>query len=150
MKKTIEEIITADIETRLRAMTQVNGYSKNYKVQRRRRIGNDADNYAIVLIDGSKRLHELQSLGRDRWIKEYQVRIPLMSGDDATATAEGDVRSRFLADVVTALQSTYTRGGYALDTRVTQSDPIDDTDMAGELIAVEVHFWTSKDDPYSQ
>lgn len=147
--KTIEQRITEDIYDALEEMVALNGYEHDYTVARHRRIGDQVDTNTITLVDGGLAMHEMQSLGRDRWVKTYRVVVPLMHNDESS-DAEGDIQSKFQADLIKALISTYSRGGIALDTRFMSSEPIEDPAMAGVVLTFEVHFWTLKDDPYRQ
>jgi len=147
--KTIEERISADIETTVRNVTILNGYEHDMTVERRKQVGNTIASNAITIIDGPLRMAENQTLGTDTYVKSYSLLIPLFRPED-TNVAQGDTQAKYTADMVKALQSTYTRGGIALDTRFVDSNPIDDTEMAGVSLTFEVWFRTSKDDPYDQ
>lgn len=147
--KTVEERITENIVDTLEQMTVLGGYENNYTVRRHRRIGDSLGAADITLIDGELTMNEQQSLGRDRWVKSYTVVVPVPHNDDSTVS-EGDLHSRIQSDMIKALISTYTRGGLALDTRFASSSPIEDPNMAGTQFRFDVHFWTYKDDPYTQ
>ena len=147
--KTIEERISADIETTVRNVTILNGYEHDMTVERRKQVGNTIASNAITIIDGPLSMAENQTLGQDTYVKSYTLRVTLMRNEDSDI-AQGDTQSKYAADLIKALQSTYTRGGIALDTKFTAANPLDDAEMAGISLTFEVMFRTSKDDPYDQ
>lgn len=145
----IEEQITLDLVNALNAIRLAAGHENNLRVERRQRVGNSVDDGVLVLAEGDLTPHDQPSLGRDRWIKRYTITIPVMRSDSG-GDAEGRSGAQLRADIVRKLNQDYTRSNLALDTRVISCAAIDDPELSGERIEIEVHFWTTKDNPYEQ
>jgi hypothetical protein len=146
MTKSIEELITESVVTALQGITVAAGYDADVSVQRMRVAGNDIASNVITLVDGDLAYHDQQSLGRDRWIKNYSVICPIKSPEDDTHGAKS---ASHRANVYKAMMVDVHRNGYAVDTRVLSMRSDTSAETPHETIEFEVHFFTNKDDPFS-
>lgn len=146
MTKPIEELITESVIDALEGITVAGGYDADVSVQRFRVTGNDIASNVITLIDGDLAYHDQQSLGRDRWVKNYSVICPVKAPEDDAHGARG---ASHRANVYKALMVDVHRNNYAVDTRVLSMRTDTSAETPHETIEVEVHFFTNKDDPFS-
>lgn len=150
--KSIEEQITENLTKSLRDVRTNRGANFNASAEEADRQG--SSNLSANLTIRSDMAQPLNngSLGRDHYTKRYFIECPVSVSDDALATGDTDEKaaSRLAADVYKTVMADYQRGELALNTKWIKTDYGALTESFGAVLTFEVHFWTLRDDPFTQ
>lgn len=148
----IIERIARDIENAVNEVTTENGYSQTLTAVRPRRLDFDG----ILLNDGKVFIWQgdLLPVGEPanlaaEWNAEFQIGAILIDSD--TETDSIDIRlNAAAADLQKQLLADPSRGGWAIDSAITGVSKIDAEECTGVSVALQVHYRTKYDDPYSK
>lgn len=154
------ERVTSNLFDCIKGITRQNGFTETIEPARESKLGNSPGNvtdptlntYAVFVV-GPKVPDELAPLGKDQWWQTYWIQCYSIEPDSVDASEPADVRNeRLLSDITKAVNVDYTRGGLAIDTRVTLADPMNFnlSDFRGIVVQVSVHYRTAADDPFTQ
>ena len=151
MSTSVKESILANIKTALQAISIANGYNNDIAggVQRYKQTGNDlAVLPTIIIIQGPEKKDP--KAGYDRTNVHLSVFI-LVWARDAEGGADTDtVVNSLVLDIEKALMADESRGGNAVDTNVTDVEPLDSDEgqpFCGAILEVDIHFRHLVTDP---
>jgi len=83
-------------------------------------------------------------------MQTYHVFCPVTVSDDSTADSDQRAAQRLAAEVVKQVQEDYQRGALALNTRTVSIRNAEIAETPGVYVTIGVHFWTLRDDPFTQ
>ena len=151
---TIREKIMANIETAITAITIANGYNRTIEsVQRWKQSGNTFSNVPCVIIGAGAEVFE------DRPGFLTSCKLPVMldlwivHDENVDVISTDALLNIFLGDIKKALMTDYTRGGYAVTTRIQNAIPFETTEgqpYAGMIITTEIEYRHNTLDPTQQ
>lgn len=152
MSTPIIELIAANIETVINAVTVGNGFNQDLVALRSKR--NDFSDVTpqdcIVLIaqQGDDRV-EAEGTQTMEWNEKFMLMALVIDSDSATTSI--DIRrNQVKSDIRKKLLEDPTRGGYAIETIIGGADLFDDGNgFTGVALAIEVNYRTDYDDPYA-
>ena len=152
--KPVVELITLDILSTLATITKANGYYNDIgTIERHNRLGNvPADLKCIVFQEDPTEVQE-PALMHKEWNQPYSLVVFVIEPDQSTRPV--DMRINLIrADIEMALVTgtSYTRGGYAIDTVIHAPEMFDDAkgQLSGIVLHCEVHYRTTFDNPSAQ
>ncbi len=152
----LSERITNDLFTTLQGITRENGYTETLEPFKESKLGNNPgdvtghENVYTALVIGPTVPDENAPLGKDQWWITYWTQCYAVEPDE-NSNAHDQRNARIFADVNKAVCIDYTRGGLAIDTRVTMADPmsLNLPDFRGVIVQIQVWHRTAVDDPYN-
>jgi hypothetical protein len=147
------EYIAANIETTINAITTGNGYSQTLiagRVNAEDFASVSPENGKVLIVQTDEDLPERQApLSRDTFQTFILVAFVIVS-EDAAGSID-TLRNRVKADITKAMMAVPTRGNYAIDTEIFETDFFkDDQGITGLAIPMRVRYRTKHDDPYTK
>jgi hypothetical protein len=147
----LRELVMKNIKTTLATITTGGGYANTVaSVQRYRTGGQSQTVFPMIIIREGAETSKDEPLGKI----SHQLAVDLLLivvHDPATDARESDeVMNSFLADVQKAMLTDRSRGGYAVDTKLLGSEPLDVEDSNTDVQQVcswEVHYRHSNTNP---
>lgn len=154
MADSIRELIIKNVKTTLEGITLAAGYTNAVaSVQRFRQSGQSQVAFPMIIIREGAETSKDGPMGISPKIT-HQLTIDLLLivvHDEATDARQSDeVMNSFLADVQKAMLVDRTRGGYAVETNLTGSEPLDVEDAQRDIeqvVSWEVQYRHSATDP---
>ena len=152
MSTPIIEYIAANIPTAINAVTTGNGFNQTLTAVRRARIDwqdiTPADSKVLISQEDDETNLETQNI-TTQLIQRFVLGVlVLKSKDDETEL--DTYRNRVKCDIWKKLLEDRTRGGYAFNTIITGSSKLEEGELIGIEINVEVHYRILTNDPYTK
>lgn len=144
--------ILQHIKTTLETVQEGEDYAHTLEVERLKKRGNTPRDQLALIVRGPFRPAGEEAVGHsDRILTVYVICYAAVADD-----SDEEVEDRLLeieADVEKALcktESSYTRGGLAIATELTDGIPFDDEEsgLSGSVLILDIHHRSGKDDQY--
>lgn len=153
MSEPIIELIAANIETVVNTITAGNGYNYNLTAKRPKRIDflTESWNNLDVIIQQTSAAAKDSEYSHP--YKTYTITFMLVAivvGSDSDSFSIDTQKNKIAADIEKAIMADRTRGGYAMDSNITEINFITDDDAGGVSLLLEVEYRTIYDNPYSE
>jgi hypothetical protein len=151
MSTPIIELIAANIEAAINAITVANGFNQNLVALRCKRndFATITPGNGVVLIVQEGAEMPAQCIGTETWIQTFSL-MAIVIDSDTVATSIDTRLNQVAGDIVKKLRVDWTRGGYAIDTNFDAPQLIDDPRFTGVTVAAKVEYRTKWGDPYTQ
>lgn len=150
MTEPIVEQIASALETRLRTISQANGYWDDLADVTRPRRQTITPRHRQIIILQSARTPEDGPCGHDQWTQPFQLHLVVRPPDNDNAPVDTHV-NRLLADVDKALHAQPDWATLAIQWTLSGPDPLpEDLGLDGTTLTVNVSYRTLHGDPYHQ
>lgn len=152
MNETVKELITQNIYETLAEISTLNGFQNDATAARATLRGNPIKDRNYKIIDDGDEPIDDSPVNKDDYTANFRIVFKVAADDGPDAEPIDVDRARAVADLRKALMADYSRGGWAINTKVRGNTQLPDSQsngIAGEQVPVEIHYRTAKDNPYS-
>lgn len=156
MSTSIIESIAQNVLATVNGVTIAAGYHQTLTGVRPARLPNadDAhDNNTVVLVQGNPRLDADNSgMGNAAmlaWRQPFALIAYVIASDTETASLDARI-NEVRSDIEKALMADRKRGGFAIDTQITEPEFFDyDAAVTGIIVMAEILYRTRENDPFT-
>ena len=153
MSTPVIESIAADLKTSIEAITVLNGYNQTLTAVRMSRVAFDlaaAADKNVLIVQESAEVVEEKAIKSETWDQSFALVALVIDPDGSTASIDTRI-NQIASDIEKKLKATYTRGGYAIDTKMGTRQPFYDNGgrTTGVVVNIKIQYRTQYLDPYT-